>query len=76
MMKEEYTIKGSDLEKVFESLKLVKINTYLFEKNEDKTLYEKFLSEFVSLYCAIIQLGLEDEWQKWQMEYDESHIDK
>lgn len=74
-MKEEYVIKGSDLEKVFESLKLVKINMYLFE-NEDKILYEKYLSEFVGIYCAIFQLGLEDEWQKWQMEYDESHIDK
>ena len=67
---EEIIIKRENLEEVFSNLKVIKSLMNLYREDEDKLHYEKYLSEFVGIYCAICALELEEEWQKWQMEYD------
>ena len=69
---EEITIKRENLEEVFSNLKVIKSLMNLYREDEDKLHYEKYLSEFVGIYCAICTLGLEEEWQKWQIEYDKT----
>ena len=50
---EEITIKHENLEDVFSNLKVIKSLMNLYRENEDKLHYEKYLSEFVGIYCAI-----------------------
>ena len=69
---EEITIKRENLKDVFSNLKVVKSLMNLYREDEDKLSYEKYLSEFVGIYCVICTLELEEEWQKWQIEYDKN----
>ena len=69
---EEITIRRENLEDVFSNLKVIKSLMNLYREDEDKLHYEKYLSEFVGIYCAICTLELEEEWQKWQIEYDKT----
>lgn len=69
---EEITIKCKNLEDIFSNLKVVKSLVGLYRRRDDELHYEKYLSEFVGIYCAICTLGLEEEWQKWQIEYEKT----
>lgn len=69
---EEITIKRENLEDVFSDLKVAKSLMNLYRENEDKLLYEKYLSKFVGIYYTICILGLEEQWQEWQIEYDKT----
>ena len=64
------TINRSDLEHVFRNLKTVKNIKDAYEGDPDRITYEKYLSEFVGIYCAIVTLGLVTEWDEWQLNYD------
>lgn len=67
-MEEEIKINSSNLELIFENLKIIKENRDWCERNGDD-MYEKYLSEFVGIYTTITLLGLENRWQKWQIEH-------
>lgn len=69
---EEITIGRKNLEEAFSNLKATKSLMNIYKKNNDELLYEKYLAEFVGIYYTICVLGLEEEWQEWQIEYDKT----
>lgn len=62
------TITEEQMEKVFQHLSIVKDINDSFKKDEDQLMYQKSLSEFCGIYGVICDLGIEDEWYKWQTE--------
>ena len=63
------TIEDENLEKIFSNLKVIKQLRDMYEKNGDELQYEKYLSEFCGIYGVINLLGLEEEWQQWQIKH-------
>lgn len=61
-------ITEEQMEKVFQHLSIVKHINDSFKKDEDQLMYQKSLSEFCGIYGVICDLGIEDEWYKWQTE--------
>ena len=64
----QITIDEKNLEQAFSHLKTVKELRDIY-KDRDEISYEKYLSEFVGIYGTLTYLGLEEEWQKWQIEH-------
>lgn len=61
-------IQESQLEEVFSSLKTTKELCDIYE-NRNEVLYEKYLAEFVGIFCTLNTLGLDEEWYKWQVKH-------
>lgn len=64
----QIAIDEKNLEQAFSHLKTVKELRDIY-KDRDEISYEKYLSEFVGIYGTLIYVGLEEEWQKWQIEH-------
>ena len=61
------TIEDENLEMIFSNLKVIKQLRDIYKKNGDELQYEKYLSEFCGIYETLVLLGLEEEWQEWQV---------
>lgn len=62
-------IKREDLEDVFKNLKAIKTIRDSYEEEGNIILYERYLSEFVGIYCTLISLNLVNEWDMWQINH-------
>ena len=63
------TIEDENLEMIFSNLKVIKQLRDIYKKNGDELQYEKYLSEFCGIYGVIVLLGLEEEWQQYQIKH-------